>query len=141
MNWNPNNVPAAGDDITIDCSCSIIVSAYLIIDGSLNIAAGTTIDMGGKELEIGKTNNNAIFSNDGTISNCLKVKAKGTGSLPEGPFATNTGTLTALKFEVGNNNGGGVVTNTATGIINVTAPMIAMINQTRPPTSSVTFEA
>ena len=100
LNWNPNNVPAAGDDITIDCSCSIIVSANLIIDGSLIIAAGTTINMGGWQLEIDKTNNNAVFSNHGTITNCLMVKAKGTGSVPEGPFATNTGTLTTLKFDV-----------------------------------------
>lgn len=128
-NWSTGNAPAITDDITIDCGCSVTVSADLSIDGSLSIASGTTFEMGTNLLTIGGATDasakTATLDNYGTI-NAAEIKVKGDkfSSTPkngtylgDGPYLNNYGTLTGAKFSVGNNNGGGKLTNAATGTI------------------------
>ncbi len=120
-NWDGNSVPALLDGVTLNCSCTITVSADLVINGSLSIASGTILDMGGKKLKVGEGGNNTAFlTNDGIIQNASEVKIGGNGYVGTGPYLTNSGTITAVKFKVGNNNGGGFVTNNALGEIFVT---------------------
>ncbi len=119
-NWNPNGIPAQTADITIDCSCTVNWDGGvdLRLDGSLTIAAGTTLELNGEKLELGRNDNTAALDNSGVITNTAEIKAKGTGVYGDGPFFTNHGTISAVtKLSAGNNNGGGVVTNSATGII------------------------
>ncbi len=122
-NWNPNGVPGGTDDITIDCSCTVTydVNGDLEIDGSLTIAAGTTLDMGGEKLVVGKNDNTATLTNNGTITNSAEIKSKGTGVYGDGPTLNNYGTMSLItKLSAGNNNGGGYVNNYATGVISGT---------------------
>ena len=124
-NWNPNGVPADTDDITIDCNCTINYDAGndLVIDGSLTIAAGTTLELNGEKLDIGKNDNTASLDNSGTITNTAEIKSKGDGVYGDGPFLTNHGTMSAItKLSAGNNEGGGVVTNSASGVITDIVP-------------------
>lgn len=120
-NWNPTGVPNDDDDITIDCSCTVIVDEDIKIDGSLTIALGTTLDMGGFQLEIGPKENTASLINHGDITNISTMGVKGDGVVGEGPFVTNYGTITTVLFDIGNNNGGGKVTNETSGTIDLTS--------------------
>lgn len=120
-NWAPNGVPADDDDITIDCSCTVTANGDLVIDGSLTIASGTTLDLDGNKIEFGKNDNTATFLNNGTIQNSSDFKIKGDGLVGAGPFGTNYGTIDVTKMHIGNNDGGGKVTNESTGTINLTS--------------------
>ncbi|MCK5370251.1 MAG: hypothetical protein KAQ62_16935, partial [Cyclobacteriaceae bacterium] len=133
-NWSSGTVPGLvvglTDDITIDCSCTVTASTDIYIDGTLTIASGTTLNMGGFRLIIGEAANasakTATVTNNGTIENSAEIKVKGDKfpSLPkngtyvgDGPYLINSGTIDAVKFSVGNNNGGGKLTNTVAGLI------------------------
>jgi hypothetical protein len=123
--WDANGIPpnplGATDFIVINCTCTITndTGVDIVIDGTMTIGAGSILDMGSQKLDIGKNADTATLTNNGTIQNSSEVKVKGTGSVGAGPFITNTGTINTVKFSVGNNNGGGQLTNTATGIINI----------------------
>ncbi|MCH7534984.1 MAG: T9SS type A sorting domain-containing protein [Bacteroidetes bacterium] len=119
-NWSGNAVPGSTDDITIDCSCTVDHNADLVINGSLTIASGTTFDGGGFELKFGESDNTATGTNNGIITNVAELKISGSGTYAQGPFFTNNGTVTAGKVKVGNNNGGGMLTNASGSTINVT---------------------
>ncbi|MCK5469904.1 MAG: hypothetical protein KAI99_15390, partial [Cyclobacteriaceae bacterium] len=90
--------PDTADNITIDCSCTVTINADLVIDGSLTIALGTTLDLGGNNLEIGEEEKSATLTNHGTITNGVEIKVKGGGEFGEGPFITNTGVITTQKI-------------------------------------------
>ncbi len=118
-------MPAAtnSDDITIDCSCTVTNNlGDLTLNGSLTIASGTTLDGGAFKLDIGSNgNNSATLTNSGTLQNVSDLKAKGDGLVGTGPFIVNSGTINVTKISnVGQNEGGGKLTNTSTGTITVT---------------------
>lgn len=116
-NWNPDGAPdnTTTDDITIDCNCIISSGAKIELNSSLTIAVGTTLDMGNQDLEIGKTNNNAFLTNNGTIQNVKKLKSKGTGIYGDGPTLTNNGSIQVNdELGAGNNSGGGIMINNGT---------------------------
>ncbi len=114
-NWSGDAVPASTADITIDCGCTVTSSAALQIDGSLTIASGTTLDLGANNITIGQNDvNDATLTNNGTITTTGKVTVKGNGLVGAGPFIVNSGTINTDKMSVGNNNGGGKLTNLGT---------------------------
>ena len=128
-NWSTNSVPFTKDDVILDCSCTVILTDVLVIDGTLTIASGTTLDMAGFKIIVGSSADisakTATLINNGTIINASDIKVKGdllpTGTdVGDGPFIINSGTITTEKFSVGNSNGGGKLTNSSTGIIHVT---------------------
>ena len=124
-NWSLGTFPATTntEDIIIDCTCTVTNDiGNLVIDGSMQIAAGSTLNMGASNLEVGKGNNSAWLTNDGTITNSNKISVKGTATgFEQGPWIFSSGSISATDMHIGNNNGGGVFTNLSTGTVNLTA--------------------
>ncbi len=123
-NWSLGTAPAASntEDIIINCACTVTynLGADLIPNGSVDISAGSTLDLGTRKLKVGTTNNSAWLTNAGTITNSASVEVKGTATgFEQGPWLFNSGTINATKLHIGNNAGGGVFTNLSAGTVNV----------------------
>ncbi len=124
-NWTnlaPNN--GGSEDIIIDCSCTVTWNGGgdLTLNGSLYIESGSTLDMNNQGLLIGSAGNNgATLTNNGTISNINHFENGGDAvGLGNGPWVTNSGTMSCFDMRIGNNLGGGYFINKSTGVVNVT---------------------
>ncbi len=124
-NWTnlaPNN--GGSEDIIIDCSCTVTWNGGgdLTLNGSLYIESGSTLDMNNQGLLIGSAGNNgATLTNNGTISNIDHFENGGDAvGLGNGPWVTNSGTMSCFDMRIGNNLGGGYFINKSTGVVNVT---------------------
>ncbi|MEQ9285307.1 MAG: T9SS type A sorting domain-containing protein [Cyclobacteriaceae bacterium] len=111
--------------LTVDQNATLIVQGggslssadKVEIDGAFTVDPGATFSAA-DDVEVGKNNDNAIFTNDGTTNLSKKLKAEGGGTMPSGPYIVNSGTMSgATEINIGNGDGGGTLTNTGTGVI------------------------
>jgi len=131
--WDANGIPPttlpSTDLIIISCgACTIInnTGGAIVIDGSLTIGANAILDMEAQDLTIGLNANTATLTidQDGILVDVNNLKAKRDitpdGDLGNGPFINNSGTITTETISnIGQNMGGGKLTNTNTGIITI----------------------
>ncbi len=132
--WDANGIPPttlpSTDFIFISCgTCTISndTGGAIVIDGSLTVGAYTTLDMEDQDLTIGFSANTATLTidQDGNLEDVNFLKAKRDispdGDVGNGPFINNSGTITAVRIpNIGQNMGGGKLTNTSTGVITIT---------------------
>jgi len=103
--------------LTIEGGGSLLSTDKVEIDGSFTVDPGATFSAD-EDVEVGKNNDNAIFTNDGTTNLSKKLKAEGGGTMPSGPYVVNSGIMSgATEINIGNGDGGGTLTNTGTGVI------------------------
>lgn len=117
-NWVGGNAPSsttilAADSIIISCSCTVILTADLSVNGGLSIMSGSVLDVSGNDVEL--LVETATFTNAGELK-AKKLKNSVNGLLEgEGPFMTNSGTLTISdELKIGEKPGSGKLTNSGT---------------------------
>ncbi|AZQ65512.1 T9SS type A sorting domain-containing protein [Flammeovirga pectinis] len=109
-NWD-GGVPNSTDNITIDCNCTINVTADLTINSYLKVKSGTTITMNGNKLLI--TSEGTEFRNGGVITGIGEFKSDVSNI-----DIYNFGEISATRIHGGKDQTS-IITNWPAGVIKV----------------------
>ncbi|MBB6463753.1 T9SS type A sorting domain-containing protein [Flammeovirga kamogawensis] len=91
-NWSSNSAPEISNEITIDCNCTVVLSAEFKSTGSIIVALGSTLDASSTKIKLDA--DNAYITNYGVLlANELKAEVH------TGTIINNYGQITAEKFE------------------------------------------